>query len=255
MAEQKGAQRAETSVMTSIEDILKDAQSREEQDKLAAEQRARDEEQRRIDDLRKRQQDEETRMRAEEDDRMRRSHDEQRRQAEISAMQEATVQKARAEAEAQARLAEMASRQEHERHLHTIGQDQHKKRLTMILAGLAAFIVIGGIVGGIAIKRGMDETAALKAQTEALKSQIDEANAKEAKLQAQLASAKDPAEVAAIQAALDAEKQRNLQLQSQAANPTKKAPTGVGGPGPGPKPPTPGKPCNCTPGDPLCSCL
>ena len=101
----------------------------------------------------------------------------------------------------------------------------------------------------------MDETAALKAQTEALKSQIDESNAKEAKLQAQLASAKDPAEVAAIQAALDAEKQRNLQLQSQAANPAKKAPTGVGGPGPGPRPPTPGKPCNCTPGDPLCSCL
>jgi len=254
MAEQKGAQRAETSVMTSIEDILKDAQSREEQDKLQAEQRARDEEQRRIDDLRKRQQDEEARMRAEEDDRMRRSHEEQRRQAEIQAMQEATVHKARAEAEAQARLAEMASRQEHERHLHTIGQDQHKKRLTMILAGLAAFIVIGGIVGGIAIKRSMDETAALKAQTEALKAQIDESNAKEAKLQAQLASAKDPAEVAAIQAALDAEKQRNLQLQSQAANPAKKGPTFVGGPAPGPKPPS-GKPCNCTPGDPLCSCL
>jgi hypothetical protein len=78
--------------------------------------------------------------------------------------------------------------------------------------------------------------AVLMAQQAALKAQIDESNAKEAKLQAQLAAAKSPAEVAAIQAALDAEVARNRQLQA-------------GGPGKS------GKPCNCTPGDPLCSCL
>jgi colicin import membrane protein len=250
------AERPETSVMASIQDILRDAQSREEQDKQEAEQRARDEEKRLIDEQRKRQQDEEARLRSEEDERMRRSHEEQRRQAEIQAMQEATVQRARAEAEAQARLAEMTARQEHERHLHTIGQDKHKKRLTMILMGLGAFVVIGGIVGGVAIKRSMDENAALKVQQAQLQAQIDDSNAKEAKLQAELANAKDPAEVAALQAQLDAEKQRNSQLQTQAST---KKPTSVGGPGPGPGPKPggggPAKPCNCTPGDPLCSCL
>jgi hypothetical protein len=80
--------------------------------------------------------------------------------------------------------------------------------------------------------------AVLMAQQAALKAQIDDSNAKEAKLQAQLAAAKSPAEVAAIQAALDGEMARNRQLQQQAGGPGKS-----------------GKPCNCTPGDPLCSCL
>ena len=41
------AERQETSVMVSIQEILRDAQSREEQEKLEAEQRSREAEQRR----------------------------------------------------------------------------------------------------------------------------------------------------------------------------------------------------------------
>jgi hypothetical protein len=54
-----------------------------------------------------------------------------------------------------------------------------------------------------------------KAQAAALQAQIDDANAKLAKLQAQLASEKDPAEIAGLQAALDAEKARRAMLQQQ----------------------------------------
>jgi colicin import membrane protein len=252
------AERQETSVMASIQDILRDAQDREEQEKVEAERRAHEEEQRRVAEMRRRQDEEEARMRAEEDDRQRRAFEEQRRQAEILAMQEATVQRARSEAEAQARLAEMASRQDHERQIHALSQDKHKKRLTMILVGLGIFVVVGGVLGGVMIKKSSDEAQAAKAQAAQLQGQIDDSKAKEARLAAQLANAKDPAEYQQLQAQLDAEKAREAQLQSQAANPTKKAPTGGGGggAGPGAKPPhASGKPCNCTPGDPLCSCL
>lgn len=253
------AERQETSVMVSIQEILRDAQDREEQEKVEAERRAREDEERRVMELRRRQEEEEARLRSEEEERQRRAFEEQRRQAEINALQEAAVQRARMEAEAQARLAEMASRQEHERQLHAIGQDKHKKRLTMILAALGVVVVVGGIGGGIAIKKSMDEATAAKAQAAQLQSQIEESNQKEAKLQAQLANATDPAEVAALQSQLDAEKARNQQLQTQASTP--RAGGGGGGGSHATAKPAGGsgggtaKPCNCTPGDPLCSCL
>ncbi len=253
------AERQETSVMVSIQEILRDAQNREEQEKVEAERRAREEEQRRVDEMRRRQEEEEARLRSEEEERQRRAFEEQRRQAEIQAMQEAAVQRARAEAEAQARLAEMAARQEHERQLHALSQDKHKKRLTFILAGLGAFVVVGGIVAGVMIKKSIDETAVLKAQAAALQAQIDDSNAKEARLKAELENTKDPEKIAALQAQLDAEKTRlqELETQKQSGKPAAGAVyRGGGGGGGGSKPAGgSGKPCNCTPGDPLCSCL
>jgi colicin import membrane protein len=253
------AERQETSVMVSIQEILRDAQHREEQEKVEAERRAREEEQRRLDDIRKRQEEEESRLRSEEEDRQRRAYEEQRRQAEINAMQEAAVQRARAEAEAQARLAEMAARQEHERQLHALSQDKHKKRLTFILVGLGAFLFIGIILTTVFVKKSMDETAALKAQAAQLQSQIDDSNAKEARLKAELENTKDPEKIAALQQQLDAEKARLQELEQQKRNPGVGGggyrPVGGGG-GAGSKPTGgSGKPCNCTPGDPLCSCL
>jgi colicin import membrane protein len=254
------AERQETSVMVSIQEILRDAQNREEQEKVEAERQAQAAEQQRIMEARRRQEEEEARLRAEEDDRQRRLFEEQRRQAELGAMQEAAVQRARAEAEAQARLQEMASRQEHERQLHALSQDKHKKRLTFIIAGLAVVFVIAGIGGGVAIKRGMDEAAALKVQAAQLQSQLDETKAKEGSLNAELANTKDPEKIAELQNQLAALEQQKAQLQQQQANPTKKATYGGGGGGGGAvtKPAGGGggsKPCNCTPGDPLCSCL
>jgi colicin import membrane protein len=251
-------ERQETSVMVSIQEILRDAQSREEEEKAEAERRAREEEQRRVDEIRRRQEEEAARLRAEEDERNRRAFEEQRRQTELAAMQEAAVARAKMEAESKARLAEMTARQEHERQLTSLSQDQHKKRLQFILAGLGVLIVAVVIGGGITIKKTLDETAAAKAQAAQLQGKIDDAEAQRSKLQHELESTKDPEQIAALQAQLKEQQEKLQQLNQQSNKP--RAASGGGGGAPAAKPAGGGgggggKPCNCTPGDPLCSCL
>jgi colicin import membrane protein len=256
------AERQETSVMVSIQEILRDAQNREEQEKVEAEHRARAEDQRRLDETRRRQEEEEARLRAEEDERQRRSFEEQRRQAEIRAMQEAHVQRARSEAEAQARLAEMSARQEHERQLHALGQDKHKKRLTMILVVLGAVLLVGAVGGGILYKNVQDKALAAEASVRALQDEKDKADQEQARLKAQLASTQDPEQIAALQTQLAEQQQKLQSLNSQIAQKgTGPAAGGGGGAavrptgGGGGAPTKPRPACNCTPGDPLCSCL
>jgi hypothetical protein len=248
------AERKETSDMTSLQELLRDAQKQEEQEKQQAAQRARDEEQRRLDEQRKRQQEGEARLRAEEDERLRRLHEEQRRQAEIQAMQQATVQRAQAETEAQARLAEMAARQDHERQMHLLGQDKHKKRLTAILAALGAVVVIGAVVAGIAVKTSNDRAAAAQAQLRAMQDEKDRLDQEQAKLRADLANTQDPVQIAALQQQLADEQARESALKDQMTQ-NKKTGRTVTGAGAGAKRgPAPAKP-NCAPGDPLCSNL
>jgi colicin import membrane protein len=254
-------ERQETSVMVSIQEILRDAQSREEEEKAEADRRAREDEQRRLDDIRRRQDEEAARLRAEEDDRNRRIFEEQKRQTELASMQEAAVQRARMEAESKARLAEMTARQDHERQLSALSQDKHKKRLQFILAGLGVLIVAVAVGGGITIKKTIDEATAAKAQAAQLQGKIDDAEAQRQKLQRDLENTKDPEQIAALQAQLKEQQDKLQQLNQQTAPKPKPAGGGGGGGGtPAAKPAGGGggggsKPCNCTPGDPLCSCL
>ena len=249
------AERQETSVMVSIQEILRDAQSREEQEKAEAEQRAREAEQRRLDDIRRKQDEEAARLRAEEEERERRIFDEQKRQAELKALQEATIHRAKAEAEAQARHAEMTARQEHERQLHALSQDKHKKRLQMIAIALGVFFFVGAIGAGVVIKNVNDERDQAQAHARQLEADKQESLAQKERLTAELNQTKDPEKIAALQAALE-EQQRKLEnIQNRQA--TVHA-AGGGAAHPPPKtdtPTAPKKPCNCTPGDPLCSCL
>jgi len=256
------AERQETSVMASIQDILRDAQSREEEERIEAEKRARAEEQGRIDDIRRKQEEEAARLKAEEDDRERRAYEEKRRAAELAAMQGAAVERAKAETEAKARLAEMTARQEHERHLHVLSQDKGKKNLRMILIGLALLFVGASVGGGVYLKNLSDEKAALAARMREQQDKLDEAEAQTQKVRAELANTKDPEKIAALQAEL-AKAQQAADDAKTKQQEIKKAPayTGGGGGGGGggaatPKPAAkPGAACNCTPGDPLCSCL
>jgi hypothetical protein len=249
------AERQETSVMVSIQEILRDAQSREEQEKIEAEQRTRAEEQRRVDEIRRKQDEEAARLKAEEDERQRKVFEDQRRQAEIVALQEATVQKAKMEAEAQARLAEMNARAEHERKLHAITQDQGKKRLQQIAIGLGVVFVIALGVGGALYKQAADKTAAVEAQLRQLQDDKDKADQDAKKAASELAANKDPEKIAALQAAVDAANQKAVEAAKAMA--AQKS-GGGGGHGPaGPKPATGGggggsKP-NCAPGDPICN--
>jgi colicin import membrane protein len=250
------AERQETSVMVSIQEILRDAQSREEQEKVAAEQRSREAEQRRLEDIRRKQDDEAARLRAEEQDRERRAFEEQKRQAEIRALQEATVHRARAEAEAQARLAEMTSRQEHEHRLHALSQDKHKKRVQMIAIGLGVLFAVGAVGAGTVIARVMDQKNKAEQYAHQLESDKQENEQKQAQLRTELEQTKDPEKIAALQAQLeDQQKKLDVIKTQQAQVPERKGGGPVAAPQrPSPKPTT-GKPCNCTPGDPLCSCL
>ena len=247
------AERQETSVMVSIQEILQDAQSREEQEKVQAEQRAREAEQRRLDDVRRRQEEEAARLRAEEEDRNRRAFEEQKRQAELRAVQEATIHRAKAEAESQARLAEMTVRQEHERQLHALSQDKHKKRFQMIAIALGVFFFVGAIGAGVALKKTMDEKNQALMRAQQLEADKQEVEQQQAKLKMELANTKDPERIAALTAQLAAKDQQLGEISARQNQPEHHGQivhqaTTV-------KPPDNKKPCNCTPGDPLCSCL
>jgi colicin import membrane protein len=246
--------------MVSIQEILRDAQNREEQEKLEAEERARQEEQRRIEDARRRQEEEQARLRAEEQERQRRAFEEQKRQAELQALQEAAIQKARAEAESQARLAEMTARQEHERHLHALSQDQGKKRLRMMLAGAAALLVVVAVGGGVMINNYVNKANAAEARNRELQAEKDAVEAETHKLKFDLDNTKDPEKIAELTQQLQAAQAKAAQLASETpsgggkpvvrpAGPANNGGQKAGGGGGN------SRPCNCTPGDPLCSCL
>ena len=200
------AERQETSVMVSIQEILRDAQSREEQEKVEAESarspgRAAARSTRRAGARTRRRPASAPRKRSASAAPTRSSD----AQAEIQAMQEAHVQRARSEAEAQARLAEMAARQEHERQLHALSQDKHKKRLTMILVGPRRGARSSAASAAASPSRTdrRDRPLAPQAQLRALQDEKDKADQEQARLKAELENTKDPEKIAALQAQLD----------------------------------------------------
>jgi len=252
------AERQETSVMVSIQEILRDAQHREEQEKIETQQRAREDEQKRLEELRRKQEAEQERLRAEESDRQRRAFEEQKRQAEIQALQEAAIQRAKMEAEAQARLAEMASRQEHERQLHALTHDRSKRRLQLFLAGLGVLVFALAIGGGYVIKQSNDKANAAEAHARALEAEKQDVEAQQRRLQFELESTKDPGKIAELQARLTEQTQKLETISTQITQTKKPGPAAAGGGGGGAGNKATGgnkPPCNCTPGDPLCSCL
>ena len=77
-----------------------------------------------------------------------------------------------------------------------------------------------------------------------LQKQLEEQNAKVERLLADLTSAKDDAQKAAIQKQIEDAQEAQKKLKGSVGG--GKPSTGSGGPA---------KACNCQPGDPLCSCL
>ncbi len=253
------AERQETSVMASIQDLLRDHQHAEEQEKVQAQQKAQDEERARLDAVRRDQEDAERRVRAEEDARQAKLHDEQRKAAEIAAMQEATIQRARMEAEAQARLAEMAARQEHEKHIHALQHDKSKKTLKWVAIGTGVVLFLALVIGGFALKSSHDKAVAAEQKVQELQNEKILAEQQAAQIKAQLEQTKDPQKIAELEAKLAEQNQKinnlNKDITSKVSGPAR---TTGGGPAvgvPGAAPPTPAKKCNCKEGDPICTCL
>jgi len=238
MAEQK-----ESSVLFSLKELMnleEDRIKQEEQEKRRKEDSAT---QARMDAERRAREEEEARVRA--DENRRRAEEQRVREdaARVEAIRQAEIEKARLEAENAARLEQLRHQQEHERHITALTQDKSKKKLTVMVYGGAAVLVLalGGF--GFYIKHSMDESAATEArhQQELL----------EATLKAEAEGAKDEASRLAAQKKLeDAQKQAEA---TKHAIGVAAARTGGGG-APAARP-TAKANCNCAPGDPLCNCI
>lgn len=255
MAEQK-----ESSVLFSLKELmnLEEDRIRQEEDdkqkKADAEMQARLESERRTREAEEgRIRDEENRKRAEEQ----RSREES---ARLEAMRQAEVERARVEAENAARIQAMQSQQEHERQLTVIKESHGKKKITYIAVGVGVVAFLGLIGGGIALKTQSDKQAlaeaAHKAEMAEYQSKLDKAtkdldaqNQAVKDLEGAVKNAKTDADRQAAEAKLLAAKEEQKKKAGQVSSVrTNGPPAGVGAS-------KPAKPCNCQPGDPLCSCL
>jgi hypothetical protein len=252
------AQRQESSVRISIEELLREAHAREEQERCDAAQRARAAEQLRVERMRQRQEEEDARRSAEQAERARRAFDEEKRQVELRALHEGTVTRARLEAETRARLAEIAARQEHERSLHALRHDLQKRRLTRILVALTALAVAGGVGAGVAIRQSRGEAAAADARLRGVREEKEALEKEQARLQRALASTSDPGEIARLRTQLADAQQRIPSFTPPTPRATSHAtPAAVS-----PSPLSPSKSSvtskasdTCPKGDPLCATI
>lgn len=254
MSEQK-----ESSVLFSLKELmnLEEDRIRGEEEAKAAQVRAEEEARRAAE--RAAQDAQESRLRAEEE---RRRAEEQRQREEaarLEAIRQAEVEKARLEAEQQARMQAMAAQQQHERQLEVIRTDKGKKNLRNGLIGLVVAVLAIGTVVGVMVNKSNEEArsrqaflekqaADEKAAREQLETKLNEQSKNVKDIQAKLDAAKDETTKAKLQAELAAAK--------DAEESTKKAlgkgPAAAGG---GDKPPTPKAACTCKSTDPLCDCL
>ncbi|HKQ68124.1 MAG TPA: hypothetical protein VJT73_02230 [Polyangiaceae bacterium] len=253
MTEQK-----ESSVLFSLKELMNLEEDRIKQEDDDKKRRADAEVQARLDAERRAREQEQARLQGEEE---RRRNDELRQREEaarIEAIRHAEIEKARVEAEQRGRIESMTKQQEHERHLTSLKQDEHKKKLQRMVGisvGAAAILLIGGVgfylgkikpeaeardrAAQVALEQRAEETKRLQQALEASTQKVND-------LVAQLSSAQDEKTRAELKAKL-AEEQKKQQAFAQRA----------GGGGSPAKPASEGskKPCNCQPGDPLCSCF
>ena len=245
------AQRQESSVSVSIEELLREAHARDEQERRDAAELARAAEQRRMEELRRLQRAEEARLRTEEAERRRRAFEDERRRVELLALHEGAVERARSEAALRAHLAELTARQEHERSLHALRHDGQKRRLTWGIALLAALASAGAIGAGRALERSRDAAAAADARLRGIEDEKDRLEAEQVRLKQAIGSASDPGEVVRLQQQLaDAQRQLRAVAASSAHAPTVRPPTSS--PGAFPRSVTAKTSEPCPKGDPLC---
>ena len=253
MAEQK-----ESSVLFSLKELMNLEEDRIRQEDDEKKKRAEAEVQARQEAERRARDQEQARLHAEEE---RRRGDDMRKKEEaarLEAIRHAEIEKARVEAEQRARLEAMSQQQAHQLQLSTLQHDEHKKKLQRMVTlsvGGGAILLIGALFlyfGKIKPESDAREAttrAALVQQAEEarkLQSQLAEQSKQVNDLLGQLASAQDDKTRAELKSKL-------ADAQARQQDMMKRRPAASGGGGE--SAPKPAKPCNCQPGDPLCSCL
>jgi colicin import membrane protein len=258
MAEQK-----ESSVLFSLKELMNLEEDRIKQEDASRRAQAEAEQQARMAAERRVREEEEQRIQAEED---RRRTEEQRAREEaarLEAIRHGEIERARADAEAAARLEAMRHQQEHEHRITALKQDKHKRNLMLAAIGASLLLIVGGVGAGITLKNKSDEAAAASAKhaqelaeqqatIDKLSAQAEEQTQKINDLITQLGTAGSDAEKALIQKQLEAARSAQQAAQAAAAKVRAQRASNVSGGGSSPKP---AKPCNCAPGDPLCSCI
>lgn len=254
MAEQK-----ESSVLFSLKELMNLEENRIKEEEEEKERRARAEAERRAREDAEKRAAEEARLRAEEESRR---AEEQRKREEamrLEAIRMGEIEKAKAEAEHQARLQQLAAQQAHEQQLAALHSDQGKKRLKLIVGVVSAVLVIGiGVGVTFAMKSAEERKRAeaahlaeqqrVEAEQKRLMAVLQDAQKKQEELEGALANAKDEATRAALEAQL-----------AQAKADTEKKAQATGGhyspPSHAASPPKHTKSSNCAPGDPMCGDL
>ncbi|NUQ75238.1 MAG: hypothetical protein HUU21_16935 [Polyangiaceae bacterium] len=247
-------QSQESSVLFSLNELMSIEDQRLKEEQAAAQKRADEELAARVEAERIERETEAARLQAEEE---RRRVEEARRREEaarLEAIRLAEVEKARAMAEQQARLEAMARQQQHEQKLAELAHDKQKKRLQKIVTygSLSAILVIGGVLGVYfgkikpeADAENIAAAAQIRAQqeeSERLRRDVEEKNARVDKLLADLQAAQSKAEQERLARELAAA-QKDRDVASKRWNV-------------GPKGPAKNEPCVCKdPGDPLCGCI
>lgn len=249
MAEQK-----ESSVLFSLKELmnLEEDRIRQEED---AKRKAEEEAARvRAEADRRAREEEEARLRAIDDKRRAEEQRTREEAARLEAIRHAEVEKARLDAENQARLQQMQRQQEHERQLAMVTQDKSKKRLVLIAVSIGV-LALGGLIGAAVFISGqLKKSQDLQAQLTALQAQNDENNRKMTELNGKLASATTPEERADLERQLDDAKKKQAELQEQTQSVKSGHSTGAYHPAAGGGATHPNLPkCHCTQGDPLCS--
>lgn len=141
----------ESSVQFSLRGLMDLEEERLRQEEEQAEAERLQEEQARAERARAEREAEEQRLCAEAEARQLEAQRRREEEARLEAIRLAELEKARAEQEHAARMAELAARREHERQLAAAQKDAGRKKLTFLAAGLAVLLVAGGALGGNAV--------------------------------------------------------------------------------------------------------
>ena len=257
MPEQK-----ESSVLFSLKELMNLEEDRIRQEETSRKAKQEAELQARLEVERRAREDEESRIRAEDERRRAEEQRSREEQAKLEAIHKGEVEKARLDAENAARLEQMRHQQEHERQLHALSQDKHKKRLTMAAVGVSLLLVVGAIGGVMAYTSARDKAAAaaaeqsrenaeLQGKLDTLAKQAEDEKANVDTLSAKLGAANDVATKLALEKQLAEAQTEQAATAAARARVSAQHSSGSGSGGPTKVRAA----CTCQAGDPLCSCI
>jgi colicin import membrane protein len=254
------AERNESSAFYSLTELMDLERERVAAETALLQRRAREDRERREREEQAARDAEARRVREAEENRRAAEQRQREEVARLEAIRQAELERAKADAEQRARAEAEALQRAHSAALGEIRKESSVRPVKM--AAIAAIALLGTGLAALAFQLQQDqqqaareravasaqrqrlneESARIVQEIEQLRQQVTETNAGAAHSEAELSVVQSEAE---RKTSLDEQRQRETRLKS----------AGKGGLDKGHRPQQPAKRCDCTPGDPLCSCL